>query len=133
MGRRTDLSRKYVTETAAPARNFSISLADRVRAMAGPPAWMVRKKTIEDIEADFLDRLEEALLVSDAQVQKVLETIRIDKLNELIAVHNRYYPAEANLPMSPETSEYLELGKPWRPHPGWTTESLLARARRESA
>ena len=133
MGRRTDLSRKHVTETAAPARNFSISLADRVRAMGGPPAWMVRKKTIEDIEADFLDRLEEALLVSDAQVQKVLGTMRIDKLNELIATHNRYYPAEANLPMSPETSEYLELGKPWRPHPGWTAESLLARARRESA
>jgi hypothetical protein len=116
-----------------PARNFTIGLAERVRAMGGPPAWMVRKKTIEDIEADFLDRLEEALATSEAAAQKVLGTLRIDKLNELIAQHNRYYPIEANLPMSAITSDYLELGKPWRPHPGWTAETLLARARDESA
>ncbi len=40
-----------IEETLAPQRNFFISTADRVRAAAGPHAYMRRRRHIEDLTA----------------------------------------------------------------------------------
>ncbi len=42
-------------ETAAPAHNFTIATEERVRAIAnGPPAYVRRKRAIEDLEEGLL-------------------------------------------------------------------------------
>ena len=43
--------------TFVPARNFTISLADHVRAAAGPPAYALRRRRIEDLEATLVKLL----------------------------------------------------------------------------
>lgn len=115
--------------TAAPVRNFTIPLAERIRALGGPPAYVVRKKRIEDLTEKLVMRLVEALDVSDARAEALAEVLDLAPLNQLIDTHNRYYPAEANLPLSPATGEMLERGEPWKPMPRMTVESLLALAR----
>lgn len=65
---------------------------------------------------------EEAELFADLwRVQA--EAWPFDRLNELVRVHNEWYPAESNLPMDPRTGDYirrhgrsyrrLELGSTW--------------------
>lgn len=49
----------------------------------------------------------------------------LEKLNALVASHNRYYPMEANLPVNPRTGEYLIYGRPWRPESAWTVSRLV--------
>ncbi|MBL8608858.1 MAG: hypothetical protein JNL38_16150 [Myxococcales bacterium] len=115
--------------TAAPVRNFTIPLAERIRALGGPPAYVVRKKRIEDLTDKLVLRVVEALDVSDARAEALAEVLDLAPLNKLIDTHNRYYPAEANLPLSPVTGEMLERGEPWRPMAPMTPESLLALAR----
>jgi len=119
--------------TAAPIRNFTIPLAERIRALGGPPAYAIRRRRIEDLEEKLVLRVVEALDVSDARGEAIAFAIDLGQLNTLIETHNKYYPAEANLPMSPTTGEMLERGEPWRPLPLMTTERLLqlARERRE--
>jgi hypothetical protein len=121
-----------MTETALPPRNFSIALEDRMRAFVnGPPAYMRRKRRIEDLA----DAIGDALLeiergaVPDAEALARRTGKSLATLNELIAVHNRYYPCEANLPLDPRTGALLERGSPWAPLPAATKESLLAAAR----
>src|SRR5258706_7310444 len=48
-------------ETILPARNFTISLADRVRALDGAPAYITRKRTIEDLEEWLVERIASVL------------------------------------------------------------------------
>jgi hypothetical protein len=107
-------------ETIDPPRNFSISLSDRVRAYAGPPAYMRRRRAIEDLEVSLLERLRLGLAEEDAEVRRDLA-----KLNDLIDRHNRYYPMEANLPIDPPTGRLLERNMPWRPLAPWTFERLV--------
>jgi hypothetical protein len=39
-------------------------------------------------------------------------------VNDLIARHNRFYPAEARLPMDPRTRDFVKVnGKPYRREP----------------
>ncbi|WP_394835594.1 hypothetical protein LVJ94_01525 [Pendulispora rubella] len=115
--------------TAAAPRNFTLSVEERVRAVvAGPPAFMRRKRHIEDLE----ESIARGLVLLDRGLAKRPETLRIRldrqlvQLNELIELHNRYYPAEANLRMDPISGEILEMGKPWSPLPPATFESLRA-------
>jgi hypothetical protein len=43
---------------------------------------------------------------------------RFDDVNELIAEHNRWYPAERRLPLNPRTGEYVTIGdRDWRRRP----------------
>lgn len=43
---------------------------------------------------------------------------RFDELNELIAEHNRWYPAERRLPLNPRTGDYVTVGgRDWRREP----------------
>jgi hypothetical protein len=101
--------------SAAPARNFSLSLEDRLRAMAGGPrAYMRRRRRIEDLESEIV---QDIVGLGEFDANSLPEWVRkkIDILNDLIDRHNRYFPIEANLPLDPRTGAMLELGRPWKP------------------
>jgi hypothetical protein len=109
-------------------RNFRPDADAAVRALSGPPIWMRRLRAIED----ELERNEAEL---DAAWRGLAETTRDDaefarlwrvladgwsfaRVNELIARHNRNFPAEARLPMDPKTRDFVKVnGKPYTREP----------------
>lgn len=110
-------------DSAAPARNFTLTTEERVRAVvAGPPAYVRRLRTMED--------LEEAILRLLASGQESQARWLLERLNELVSRHNRYYPVEADLAMDPRTGHLLERGggKPWKPMPARSMDELKRRA-----
>jgi hypothetical protein len=127
-------------ETAAPARNFTLTTEDRVRAAAaGPPAYIRRLRSIEDMQEGIVRVLVE--LCEDAraeglppeaqaaQVRAGAPKHALKRLEDLIARHNRWYPIEANLPMQPCSGELIDrTGEPWRPLRAPTLDELLAGA-----
>jgi hypothetical protein len=128
------------TETAVPARNFTLTTEDRVRAAAaGPPAYMRRLRTIEDLEEGIVRVLVELCEESraggappEAQAEHARAAApkhALRRLDDLIARHNRWYPIEANLPMQPRSGELIDrTGEPWRPMRAPSLDELLARA-----
>lgn len=109
---------KKTAETASPARNFTLTTAERVQAAAiGPPAWARRRKRIEELQG-IIVTLARGGRTRDAN-KKLAELVK------LIEAHNTYYPMEANLPFDPITSRVMEGGEPWKPLPRPTLESLL--------
>ena len=129
--------RSPLEESIDPPRNFTISLEDRVRAMAaGAPAYARRKRRIEDALARYertLRDVAEACMLAGADDETLVRTVttrahRLDiaKTNELSASHNRYFPSEANLPLDPRTGAYLHMGEPFRPEPLIDVGSLVA-------
>jgi hypothetical protein len=127
-------------DTAAPARNFTLGAEQRMRALAGPPAYARRKRLIEDLEEVMMRELREALAEAapkgggdeetvTAALYARAATFDLERLNDLIERHNRYYPAEANLPIHPRTGALLERGAPWSPLPMMTARLLIARFR----
>jgi hypothetical protein len=117
--------------TASPARNFTITLEDHVRAAAGPPAWVTRKRSIEDIEAGFVRDLVDMILEgkSEEDVRAHAETIDLRPLRKLVDAHNRYYPIEANLPIHRTGVPMERAGVLWKPFVMVTAADLCARAR----
>ena len=121
----------HLLDTAAPPRNFTLSIGDRVRAYTqGVPGHIRRRRRIEDLEA----RLVGVIAAADAPTDMASSpevTADLALLNELIARHNRYYPIEANLPIDVRTRRLIDRGAPWRPLPPVTQADLLARAAAE--
>lgn len=130
--------------TGAPARNFTLSTEERVRALTiGPPAYALRKRHIEDLELEHAsaivavhDAIAEAAMkcggvpdpeASDQAMKAKAAAIDLRKINALVGNHNRYFPIEANLPM--DRDGYLYLGKRWLPEDPFTAARLLTRAR----
>lgn len=111
-------------DTAAPQRNFTITTEERVRAVVGgPPAFIRRLRAIED--------LEEAIVRSLVEHPEAPPVRELERLNDLVARHNRWYPVEANLAMHPRTGAIIDrTGQPWEPMPARTMEALLACALR---
>ena len=105
--------------------NFKISLDARVKAAAGVPAYMRRKRRIEDLEEALRQALDEvyqealAELGDEEKARAVLvesaQAMDLGLLNDLIDRHNRYYPIEANLAVDMHTGKFLLLGKEWVP------------------
>ncbi len=130
--------------SADPIRNFTLTVDERIRALTiGAPAWAARKRRIED-ELDRLTRvlveLHTKLVEKGHAEEEVAGKINaaaaafdLRRVNELIVLHNRYYPIEANLPMDRASGAYLVYGKPWRPEEPVTAERLLELARAELA
>jgi hypothetical protein len=130
VGREGERARRI--ETAVPARNFTITTAERVRAaIGGPPAWVLRRRRIEDLEDWLVQDVREVAAaqgawptaLTAAQERKLAET------NRLVDAHNRYYPIEADLPLDPRSGRTMERGAPWTPMKHRTAGELLARAR----
>jgi len=117
-------------DTAAPPRNFTLSLEERLQAYAqGVPGYMRRRRRIEDLEERLIGRL--AAAEAPAQEAASAEfTAELAQLNDLIARHNRYYPIEARLPIDVRSKRLFERGAPWRPLPAVTAADLLGRSGR---
>jgi hypothetical protein len=122
-----------LTETAAPPRNFTVTADERLRALvAGPPAYVRRRRRIEDLEAAIVRfvRAHEAKTKSpiDPAAPPAAVARAFASLRQLIETHNRYYPIEANLSIDMASGRPLEMmGKPWAPMPVPALEVLLAR------
>ena len=130
-------------DSSEPPRNFTLDVNDRVRALTiGAPAFATRKKRIEDMGDAHVDKLvdlhgtlTEKGHAADAIHKRLVETanaIDLKRMNELVAIHNRYYPIEANLPMNLR-GQYLIYGRPWHPEPPWTPERIVELALAEIA
>jgi hypothetical protein len=100
-------------------RNFRPDADSAIRALGGPTLWMRRLRTIEnEVERHEteLGELWSALAdgVADAEefARRWAETARgwsFAAVNELIDRHNRYFPAEARLPMDPRTRDFVKI------------------------
>jgi hypothetical protein len=118
-----------VGDSIDPPRNFSLSLEERVRALAGPPAYIRRKRAIEDLEETLVVSVRAHLAAGLRGDAIATRTARdLTRVNELIDAHNRYYPIEANLPYHPRTGQLLERvgGRPWAPLRPWSLDRLHA-------
>ncbi|MDB4934797.1 MAG: hypothetical protein JWP87_1769 [Labilithrix sp.] len=135
---------KSAFNSADPPRNFTLSVNDRIRAIAiGAPAYATRKKHLEDLEerhVRMLVTLHDALVAKHGQrpdreelVTRALHdraaTIDVKRMNQLVEAHNRYYPIEANLPCDLRTGHYLVYGRRWVPEEPWSAARLVERAR----
>ena len=113
----------------ARLRNFRPSEGDYIAALGGPRPWMYRLRQIEDALDDHERRLDEAwrelareLAGQPARFgeawRAVADVWSFDELNDLIERHNRFFPAEARLPMDPRTRDFVLVnGKPYRREP----------------
>jgi hypothetical protein len=100
-------------------RNFRPGADSAIRALGGPTVWMRRLRTIEnEVErhaAELDERwLELATEADDAEffARAWRETARrwsFAQVNELVARHNRNFPAEARLPMDPRTRDFIRI------------------------
>src|SRR4051812_34969913 len=114
-------------DTAAPPRNFTLSVEDRLRAYAqGVPGHIRRRRRIEDLEARLVAKLAAAEVPAEmAASAEIADDLVV--LNDLIARHNRWYPIEANLPIEVRTRRLIDRGVPWRPLAPIALADLIAR------
>ena len=113
-------------------------LADSyVASLGGPLPYMQRLRRIEEETAEHEQRLERSWreLAFECRGEPAVFVRRwaaaaarwsFTAVNDLIERHNRYYPAEARLPMNPRTGDFaLVGGKPYSRRPldaAWVLE-----------
>lgn len=128
-------------------RNFSPSVEGYARSVAGPPAYVQRLRRIEEEIADHAARLQAVWdelcregVPADERERRWLELARrwsFHAVNELIERHNRWYPVEARLAMSPRTGDFVPVGgRPYRLEPldaGWLLDRFPPRGRERPA
>ncbi|APR85298.1 Hypothetical protein A7982_10647 [Minicystis rosea] len=129
-----ELSAPKLQETALLPRNFTITTAEQMRALAGPPPYALRLRRIEDLEAAILATIaaheaKQGAPLDAARLPTIIQ-LKIDQLNALIGDHNRYYPIEARLRIDVRTRQLMDWDRPWVPMAMVTAKALLARARR---
>lgn len=106
---------------------LSRSSIERERTLEGyllgqePPAWMRRLRTIERMTRDHeraLDAARKALrehhgsddaAFADAW-RDTVDRWDFREVNDLIAMHNEWYPVERRLAVNPRTGEYVTVG-----------------------
>ena len=110
-------------------RNFRPAEQTYFAALGGPLPWMRRLRQIEDALEQHERRLEEAwrelAIASTGDAGAFAErwrdlagAWRFDEVNDLIERHNRFFPAEARLPMDPRTRDFVLVnGRPYRREP----------------
>jgi hypothetical protein len=124
-------------------RNFSVAADRYALALAGPPAYARRLREIED----EIVAQEEGLSAAWSELAErhrgdpsglarrwraLAHRWRFDVVNDLIGLHNLWYPAEAKLPMDPRTGDFVLVGgRPYRLRPldaAWILERFPAEA-----
>jgi hypothetical protein len=109
-------------------RNFRPDADAAVRALGGPTLWMRRLRAIEDALRQHEQQLGAAWRELAAETEdeaafarawrKTARRWSFAEVNELIERHNRYFPAEARLPMDPRTRDFVRInGRPYARDP----------------
>jgi hypothetical protein len=122
-------------------RNFRPAVDRYLVSLGGPLPYMRRLRQIELETEEHERRLAEAWrdlarsCDGDAFARRwraLAERWSFDAVNDLIARHNRWYPAEARLPMDPRSGDFVLVGgKPYRREPlgsAWILERFPARS-----
>jgi hypothetical protein len=94
-------------------RNFVADPYSYVASLGGPLPYMRRARRIDEEIQAHLDALEAAYAehgVDPARWRRLADSWDFGETNELIAKHNRWYPAEARLPMNPRTRDFVDVG-----------------------
>ena len=98
-------------------RNFRPDAGSYLASLGGPLPYMARLREI----AALTTAHEAALAAARAEARDAtawgatVRSWRFDEVNDLIDRHNRWYPAEARLPMDPRTGDYaLVNGRSYR-------------------
>jgi hypothetical protein len=120
------------------ARNFRPTADSYIASLGGPLPYMRRLRQIAEETAEHERQLAEArsALADESgddfaeRWERLARRWRFDAVNELIGRHNRFFPAEARLPMDPKTRDYaLVNGRPYRLEPldaAWILERFPA-------
>jgi len=102
-------------------RNFTVAPDRYALSLADQPAYSRRLRQIEDETAAH----EEALIAAREDLARrctgrpaefarrwgeIGRRWNFDAINELIRLHNLWYPAEARLPMDPRTGDFVLVG-----------------------
>jgi hypothetical protein len=107
----------------------SVSSVEQYLQAGVVPRFIERARQIEDGTRRHRQRLQRAYEWAREQHRedpdafnehwrRIAVSWRFDDVNELIDEHNRWYPAERRLPMSPRTGDYLTVGnRDWRRTP----------------
>ena len=91
-------------------RNFRPDAESAVRALGGPLVWMRRLRAIEVLLDQHERQLDAAWRETDpAGWPRVAREWDFSEINGLIATHNRFFPAEARLPMDPRTRDFIRI------------------------
>jgi hypothetical protein len=91
-------------------RNFRPDAESAVRALGGPLLWMRRLRAIEDAYDQHVRQLDAAYRETDpADWPRVAEEWDFSEINRLIERHNKNFPAEARLPMDPQTRDFVRV------------------------
>jgi hypothetical protein len=121
-------------------RNFRTDPDMAIRALGGPALWMRRLREIEAGMEWHEVFLEDAWRTLAKEVDDPVEfarrweetaaTWRFRTINKLIDQHNRNFPAEARLPMDPQTRDFVRInGEPYQREllgPEWVLERFPA-------
>lgn len=110
---------------AGRLRNFKPAVDKYVVSLGGPLAYMQRLRQIEIETTEHEERLAEAWReLADScreatqfaeRWRRIAERWSFTAVNELIERHNRWYPAEARLPMDPRSGDFVLVGgRPYR-------------------
>jgi hypothetical protein len=118
-------------------RNFRPAADSYIASLGGPLPYMQRLREIEVRLEQHRHQLQTAWeeLRAESGSEKTFtrrwrelaERWRFDEVNDLIDRHNRYFPAEARLPMDPRTRDFVKInGRPYQREP-LDEEWILAR------
>ena len=122
-------------------RNFRPAVDSYVVSLGGPLAYMQRLRQIEleterherdlaDARRELAEACAEDPQAFAEQWRRVAARWSFTAVNELIERHNRWYPAEARLPMDPRGGDFvLVAGRPYRRRPldaDWVLERFPA-------
>jgi hypothetical protein len=98
-------------------RNFKPSADSYIAALGGPLPYMTRLRSIHQETLQHERQLEEArrelaeevgddAALFERRWRETAARWNFSEVNDLIARHNRWFPAESRLPMDPKTGDY---------------------------
>jgi hypothetical protein len=116
-------------------RNFRPDVGSYLASLGGPLPYMARLREIDALTRRHEEELDDAYETCGGDEQAWLRLVvawDFGDVNELIERHNRWFPAEARLPMDPRTGDYaLVNGRSYRRRPldaRWALERSRSQA-----